>query len=162
MKLDKWNEKTGVYLEKLIQDENSKNVVHYCNVNDGVYFCDSSGHWARFLSNQHILITKNNCSKTKATPFLEKVFQEAIQSTVLADSIETGTTGKAKCRKLTKDNVSAYVYETLLRAFPKNARFYISGPTKPVIVGLWENDRLYVIGLVMPFRIESTSGFVAC
>ena len=162
MKIEKWNEKTGVYLEKLIQDEKSKNVVHYCNVNDGVYFCDSSGHWARFLPDQNILITKNNCNKIKDTPFLENVFQENIKSAVLASSVETGTTGKAKCRKLTKDNVSVYVYETLLRAFPKNARFYISGPTNPVIVGLWESSKLYVIGLVMPFRIESTSGFVAC
>lgn len=42
----------------------------------------------------------------------------------------------------------------LVRKFPENARFYL--PAKkwsPAIVGLWENDRLNVIGCICPVRM---------
>lgn len=163
MKLEKWNEKTSVYLDTLLEKDQSikENAVFYANTANGVYFADKSGIWARFLPDHQIY----SVSAKNSRPFLEKAFEDSIKVSVLSDSITIGRTGGKngkKCRKFQSGNMEVYVYETLLRDYPKNTLFYISGETKPVLCGIMENDVLHVIGLVMPFRVQNTKGFEAC
>jgi hypothetical protein len=70
----------------------------------------------------------------------------------LATKQQTGTFAdrRGKVRQFCNGDCEVYVYEKLLRMFPKNAVYYVSGYTAPVIVGVWENDRFHEIGLVMP------------
>lgn len=155
MKLAKWNEKTTAFLDALLSHEQTKAAhVIYSNTDKGCYFADTSGHWARFLPDEHIYsVNPQYESRT-----LQNIFESAVNTSVLADSITSGKSGGKKCRKFQHEDTEVYVYETLLRDFPKNANFYISGATKPVIVSIWENGILNVIGLVMPFYMRS--GFI--
>lgn len=160
MKLEKWNEKTSAYLDELLSKDQSvkENAVLYANTKDGVYFADKAGLWARFLPDYQIY----SVSPKNSSPYLAKVFEESIKTAVLSDSITIGIASGKKCRKFQTGNTEVYVYERLLRGFPKNTLFYISGETKPVLCGLWENGVLHTIGLVMPFRVQCTTGFEAC
>lgn len=157
MKLAKWNEKTTAFLDTLLSHEQTKAAhVIYSNTDTGVFFADTSGHWARFLPDEHIY----SVNPQYETHVLPKFYEEAAKKAVRADSITVGTAGKKKCRKFQNGDIEVYAYETLLRGFPANADFYISGPNKPIVVSIWENDRINDIGLVMPFLVGATSGFM--
>ena len=55
-----------------------------------------------------------------------------------------------KCRKFSVDNMEVYAQEKFLRIFPKNTMFYVQSQNKPIVAGLWENEKLTIIGLVLP------------
>ena len=76
------------------------------------------------------------------------------------EKLAATTDENKKCKKIEnrEKNICVYVYDSILNKFPKNALYYISGKSKPVLVGLWENDKLYILGVVLPFRSE-TAGF---
>ena len=59
---------------------------------------------------------------------------------------------KGKIIKLECDDTEAYVQQNYYKLFPANTLFYVSGPAKPVIAGIWENDKLHVIGFILPVR----------
>ena len=153
MTIAKWNEKTTAFLDSILEKNTS---LIYSNTDKGCYFADKSGLWARFLPDCHLL-SVNPKGESSALP---RIFEKAAHDSVRADTITIGKAGKKKCRKFQNGDIEVYVYETLLRGFPANADFFISGATKPVIVGLWENGVLHDIGLVMPFRVNVTSGFL--
>lgn len=157
MTLEKWNSKTADFLDDLLSREQTKDAhVIYSNTDKGCYFADKSGLWARFLPEYQII----SVNPQYQSSFLQKFFETATHDAIRADTITIGTAGKKKCRKFQNGDIEVYVYETLLRKFPANADFFISGAKKPVIVGLWENGVLHDIGLVMPFRVDATDGFL--
>jgi len=156
MNIEKWNAKTAAYLDELLTDQTEENPVIYFNSDDGVLFADRGGLWARFLPEHQVL----SASPKHSSSYLKKVFDEAVNQSVLAD-VETGEANGKKCRKLTHGDTTVYVYEKLLRDFPKNALFYVSGETKPVLVCLEDFGSFHAVALVMPFRIMS-SPFVSC
>ncbi len=157
MKLAKWNDKTAAYLDELLSREQTKDAhVIYTNTDKGCFFADKSGLWARFLP-EHQIISANPQYQSSV---LQRIFDNAAHDAIRAETITIGKAGKKKCRKFQNGDIEVYVYETLLREFPANADFFISGATKPVIVGLWENGVLHDIGLVMPFRVGATTGFL--
>ena len=146
MTITKWNEKVSAILDKHCMEEN----IRYANTEDGVYFANKAGYYAYFLPDYHCSSASGN--PKNESPMLADIFRSAIDSGVLARDEESGKSGGKLARHFSNGETEAYVYEKFLRVFPKNTQYFISGPTKPVLAGIWGNDRLHVIGLVMPYR----------
>lgn len=156
MKLAKWNEKVSAIFEdaSLYPDAD----FHYDVDDSGAYFCKSR-FYAFYMPGETIYGTGNNDRKAP----LSALFQTAIKNGKLANVNETGTLDckKGKVRKLANDTCTAYVQEKFLRIFPKNTSYYICGHNRPVVAGIWENDKLNVIGIVMPiigYHFLATNG----
>lgn len=67
------------------------------------------------------------------------------------ETLENGTT---VYKYQSSDGRETWLDRRYVRKFPDNARFYLprKSAISPAIVGLWENSRLNVIGLVCPVR----------
>lgn len=148
MKTEKWYEKAIAMF-----DEESTNGAIAANMEDGFIFANSAGTYALFIpgySAASAMWEVNDMARKSKT--LRVLHDQAMQAGELATSEITGSFADRKCkvRQLSNGKSEVYVYEKLLRMFPKNALYYISSPIAPVIVGIWENDRFHEIGLVMP------------
>ena len=153
MKYNKWLEKLAVMAEKMISEK-----CKYCNTENGAYIASIPGDCAIFYPGYSVL----SVDSKQSCPGLQKVIEENTKECVLADTITCGKTDdNKKCKKIEnrEKNICVYVYDSILNKFPKNALYYISGKSKPVLVGLWENDQLYILGVAMPFRSEM-AGFI--
>lgn len=151
MTITKWNEKVSAILDKYCDE----NIVRYANTEEGVCFTDKAGYSAYFLPKHHCYSVHGKSimeNPKSSSPMIAEIFRSAIDSSVLASNEICGKSGGKLARHFSNGETEAYVYEKLLRVFPKNTQYYISGPTKPVLAGIWENDKLHVIGLVMPYR----------
>lgn len=146
MKTEKWYEKACE-----IFDQEANNEIICANLDDGFLFANSAGTYALFIPGQVALSAscERNARKSHTLRLLHDM---AFKSGELATEQRTGYFPDRKCkvRELRNGKEEVYVYEKLLRVFPKNAMYYISGPQSPVLVGIWENDRLHEIGMVMP------------
>lgn len=146
MKTAKWNEKVSAMLDDLC----IKNDVKYCNRDDGVVFCDHFGTWLLF-SPGSVVISANDGKNI--VPGLSAHWENALRSNgKLAETSVSGWMAGRKCRQFTAGDMEVYAAEKFLRMFPKNAMFYLEAPNKPIVAGLWENDKLTVIGFVLPIR----------
>lgn len=148
MKIEKWYEKANSIFE-----EESHNGAIAANLDDGFIFANSAGTYALFIpgySAASVMWEAENMARKSKT--LRVLHDQAMKAGELATNETTGSFADRKCkvRQLSNGKTEVYVYEKLLRMFPKNAIYYISGYTAPVVVGIWENDRFYEIGLVMP------------
>lgn len=149
MKMAKWNEKVFALMEKLCTDNNIK----YYNREDGALFCDNTGTWLLF-SPGSVVISANNGKDL--VPDLNNYWKRALESnSTLARESVSGWLNGMKCRKFENDDTVVYAREKFLRMFPKNTMFYLQSTTQPVIAGIWEDGRLYVIGFVMPVYPKS-------
>jgi hypothetical protein len=150
MKIEKWYEKAISAFEKEVEDG-----VIAANLNNGCVYANSSGTYAFYIPGYSVLSAvweKDKLARKSNTLRLLYKQAESNPSASLVTSEKTGRfpDRKNKVRQLSDGERNVYVYEKLLRLFPKNALFYISSATSPVFVGIWENDRLYPVGLVMP------------
>ena len=148
MKYNRWIEKLSMIAEKMISEK-----CKYCNTEKGAYIASIPGDYAIFYPGYSILGVdpKQNC------PGLQKVIEESTKKCILADTITQGKTDEnKKCKKIEnrENNICVYVYDSILNKFPKNSIYYVSAKYNPVLVGLWENDQLYILGVVLPFRAE--------
>lgn len=146
MKTEKWYEKA-----REIFDQEAYNGIIAANLDNGFLFANSDWTYALFIPGERALFAYNEGAVRKSNT-LRVLHDAAIKSSELATSQRTGYFADRKCkvRELSNGKQEVYVYEKLLRMFPKNALYYVSGPNSPVVVGIWENDRLYEIGIVMP------------
>lgn len=148
MKTEKWYEKAIAMF-----DEESTNGAIAANLEDGFIFANSAGTYALFIPGHSVLSAfRKDSDAGKKRNALRVLHDQAMQAGELATSEITGSFADRKCkvRQLSNGKSEVYVYEKLLRMFPKNALYYISSPIAPVIVGIWENNRFHEIGLVMP------------
>lgn len=144
MKIAKWNEKVSAMLDDLCMENN----VRYCNRDDGVVFCDELGTWLLFSPGSVVLSVHGDKNCVSA---LSAHWENALNSDGrLAQENVSGWLNGMKCRKFSDGNTEVYAREKFLRIFPKNTLFYVQGMTKPIVAGIWENDRLTVIGFVLP------------
>lgn len=147
MTIAKWNEKAAAKLAVLCDS----GAGIYSNIDDGVVFSDRTGFWFMFAAGQQVLTA---CPKKAFSDCLARHYEKALTGdAALAESMQAGTVGGRKARKFSAGGVDVFVYETILRLFPKNTLFYLASPTAPVVAGLWENGRLHIIGAVAPFRL---------
>ena len=150
MKIAKWNEKVSAKLDDLCV----KNTVRFCNREDGVAFCDKYGTYLLFAPSMHVCTYHGDKAEVSAL----SRYWDAVQNSEakLAESSVSGYLMNggisSKVRRFTSGDVEVYVQERFLRIFPKNTMFYVESPVKPIIAGIWENDRLTIIGIVMPIR----------
>ena len=152
MKYNKWIEKLAATTEKMISKK-----CKYCNTEKGAYIASLPGDYALFYPGYSVLSVdpQQNC------PGLQKTIEENTRECILADTITFGKTDEnKKCKKIEnkEKNICVYVYDSILNKFPKNSVYYVSAKNKPVLVGLWENDQLYILGVALPFRVE-VAGF---
>lgn len=148
MKISKWYEKATTMFE-----EDATNGAIVANLEDGFVFANSAGTYALFIpgcSAASAVWENDNIARKSKT--LRVLHDQAMKAGKLATSEIKGSFPDRKCkvRQFSNGETEVYVYEKLLRMFPKNAIYYISGYTAPVVVGIWENDRFCEIGLVMP------------
>ena len=151
MKLSQWNERTAAKLEKLA----GAGEIVACNTADGVVFSDKAGTWCKYVSGSHLLAACWN--REIFADALRRHWKHAMEAdAALADSKQAGTVGGLKCCKFSARDftMEVFVYEKILRQFPKNTMFYLQGTNKPVIAGIWEAGQLHIIGLVMPFHLQ--------
>ena len=166
MKITKWNEKVSAILDTMLEKDDAV----YCNRDDGVVFANKQGTFAMFCPEHTVWTVKPFPVGIEAQRknALSAIWDKTIQSdSKLADSTEIGTliqhgNSKRKVRKFNNDylGLSVYVQERFLRQFPANTLYYVSGRNKPVIAGIWENDRLYVIGFVLPIMVACDYHFI--
>lgn len=165
MTIQKWNEKVSAILDKVIDKcaQEEKMLAHY-NVHEGPYcngvlFCDSTKEYVRclFCADSELLTACNDRTKAIAGN-LKREFDRDSSSAV---SVEHGQYvdrwGKVtKVRKIeSSEKGTAYVNEKLLRVFPKNVKFYVTGPYSAVHVMMEDYPNFHYLGLVMPMRCEN-------
>lgn len=148
MKIERWYEKANA-----IFDENANTGIIAANLDDGFIFANPAGTYALYIPGCSVagaIWERDDLARKSKT--LRVLHDQAMKAGELATSERTGTFADRKCkvRQFSNGKAEVYVYEKLLRMFPKNAIYYISSPIAPVIVGIWENDRFHEIGLVMP------------
>ena len=92
--------------------------------------------------------------KAKTVDF-ERLFRENDGVFAEKDETETEWNGKTVVHFRTEDGQREGAFDKkYISLFPKNARFYLPRSRRsPAIVGLWENDRLQIIGCVCPMNI---------
>ena len=92
--------------------------------------------------------------KVKTVDF-ERLFRENDAVYAEKDETETEWNGHKVLRFRTEDGEREGAFDKkYISLFPKNARFYLPRSRRsPAIVGLWENDRLQIIGCVCPMNI---------
>lgn len=138
-------------IEKILD----KNPKAFYNNESGTYFT-MDGYVAYHIPDMQILST-NNTNYPNMNKFLLDLFSNASDDGKLARIIEYGIHPAAdrKIRKLSADeNLYAFIKESLVRDFPKNTLYYVSGSNKPVLAGIWENGVLYPFAIVMPVRLD--------
>lgn len=146
MKIAKWNEKVSAMFDDASMYDSDN--LRYANDSDGAYFC-TTPYQAYFMPGMEILTAKMREDHKAA--ILPWIFHTAIEKSNLASETRGKANGKM-ARRFSCGDIDVFCYEKFLRVFPKNALFYVSAPTAPILVGLWDNDRLHTIGIVMPFR----------
>ena len=153
MKIAKWNEKANRILDRRISENDPD--LRFCNTEDGVLFCDKLGTWCVLARDAVVLSVLGE--DERRVPALEKLYAKATSGNSILCDVTKGRVTPfgygTSCRKMTNENGEAYVRESFLRMFPANTLFYMSSPTKPIVCGIWENDRLHVIGIVLPFLL---------
>ena len=157
MKLEKWTEKANKKLDEMLESKN----VRFCNLDDGVVFCDDSGTWCMFAPGSVVLSARGDDARRNDR--IKNVWKKYVDESdaVLTHGVKgfTDDNGKkAACTRFpvmnmdgTFSNDSVYVYDRVLNKFPKSTLFYASAPLAPVLCGIWDNDRLHIIGMVYPF-----------
>ena len=147
MKIEKWNAKAAEMLDQLC--DNGK--IRYCNREDGVLLCDEKGTFLLFVPGSHVLSVNNGKNHISALSQYWDRYTSA--DSVLSDSDVSGWIDGMKCRQFCANGVTVYAQEKFLRQFPKNTLYYVKSETDPIICGIWENDVLHVIGIVLPIRL---------
>ena len=148
MKTNKWYETA----HSIFEEEAMRGAIA-ANYDDGFLFANSAGTYALFIPGYAACSAFWERDARKSNT-LRVLYDRASFCGKLATNQVTGKFADRKCkvREFSNENGKVYVYEKLLRMFPKNALYYISEPTAPVLVDIWENDRLYPVGLVMPMH----------
>ena len=152
MTITKWNEKVSAILDKYCDE----NIVKYANTEEGVYFTDKAGYSAYFLPKHHCYSVHGKSAMENpksSSPMIAEIFRKASDNGKLAETVTSGKVDGKCARRFTLGDMEVFCYEKYLRAFPKNADFYISAPTAPILVSIWENGKANILGIVMPFRI---------
>lgn len=85
---------------------------------------------------------------------MNKAMSTAIYAPMIPGYCES-TNGTPAVKFRTEDGERENIFDRrLVHKFPDNARFYLPrGKFEPAIVGIWENDRLNVIGCICPIRV---------
>jgi hypothetical protein len=154
MKLEKWNAKAEKILEDFCaHDTHEKYSWAYANTDGGVIFCNPAGTWAMFCPDNQVV----SAHPYRHMDFLRRYWQENVLDAngILVKTVTPGTFSGDKCKIIElarADGLRVYLQQKFYKLFPANALFYTVAPDKPVIVGLWENDRLHIIGCVQPIR----------
>lgn len=148
MTITKWNEKVSAMFDDASMYHADS--LHYGNDADGAYFC-TNAYTAFFLPGMEILTSILHEKGNKGS-FLPKIFHDASDKGKLAETVISGKANGKCARRFTLGDMEVFCYEKYLRVFPKNADFYISAPTAPILVSIWENGKANILGIVMPFR----------
>ena len=151
MTITKWNEKVSAILDKYCDE----NIVKYANTEEGVYFTDKAGYSAYFLPKHHCYSVHGKSAMENpksSSPMIAEVFRKASDNGKLAETVTSGKANGKCARRFTLGDMEVFCYEKYLRVFPKNADFYISAPTAPIPISIWENGKANILGIVMPFR----------
>lgn len=146
MKINKWYEKAI----SIFDSEAEKGIIA-SNLDDGLLFANSIGTYALYIPG-YVAASAFCEHDTRKSKTLRVLHDQAMKNSELVKRQRTGTFAdrKYKVRELFNGHTEVYVYEKWLRMFPKNALFYTTEPNAPVVVCIWENDRFYEIGIVMP------------
>ena len=150
MKAEKWYNKAG----NIFEEESMKGCIA-TNFESGFLFSNASGTYALFIPGYSAYSTIWDKEARKSNT-LRTLYEKTRENAKLATENASGFLSDRACkvREFKNETTTVYVYEKLLRMFPKNALFYISERHAPVMVGIWENDRLYEIGMVMPLYTQ--------
>ncbi len=148
MTITKWNEKVSAMFDdaSMYQPDSMR----FANDAEGAYFC-TDGYRAFFLPGMEILTARMREDHKAAV--LPEIFRKASDNGKLAETVTSGKVDGKCARRFTLGDMEVFCYEKYLRVFPKNADFYISAPTAPILVSIWENGKANILGIVMPFRI---------
>lgn len=149
MKFNKWSEKVDRIFEEMANGD-----IFFQNLPGGAWFSDKKGVMAYHLEGQEILTVKPQNAVTVFDYLMNDTKDAAI-----ANEKTNGITkeGRKVCR-LSRDNgwrqINVYLNPKLMKKFPANTLYYTTASNKAVLAGIWENDRLHVIGLIMPVRVN--------
>lgn len=154
MDLQKWTEKAGKIADKLCM---SADIV-YSNTDEGALFARKSAPYVAYFIHGHCFASFKRGSQhgNWMSDNLEKVFFDAVQDIILAETVETGHAVRngrtVKATRFTCGDRSAVVRDSLLKDFPKNSLYYIT-ERKYILVCI-EEGSIIPIGLVMPILSE--------
>lgn len=148
MKFNKWSEKVDRIFEEMANGE-----IVFQNLPGGAWFSDKKGVMAYHLEGQEILTVKPENAVTVFDYLMNDTKDAAIAKKTNGITKE----GRKVCR-LSRDNgwgqINVYLNPKLMKKFPANTLYYTTASNKAVLAGIWENDRLHVIGLIMPVRVN--------
>lgn len=150
MKYETFRKHTVALVEKTL--EKGKKTPLYQNTEDALFFTPDieAPYYAYRLEGWRL----DQPGKAKTVDF-ERLFKENDAVYSEKDETETEWNGKTVVHFRTEDGQREGAFDKkYISLFPKNARFYLPRSRRsPAIVGLWENDRLQIIGCVCPMNI---------
>lgn len=150
MKYETFRKHTIALVEKTL--EKGKKIPLYQNTEDALFFIPDidSPYYAYRLEGMKL----EQPGKSK-TVDIQRVFKDDSHTYAEKQDQETEWNGKTVVHFRTEDGQREGAFDKkYVSLFPENARFYLPrSRRKPAIVGLWENDRLQIIGCVCPMNI---------
>ena len=152
MKYATFQKNTCKLIEKTL--EQGKTIPCYENHEDALYFLPDRDHAYYAYRLEGSELAKQPEEKARKMD-LHRVFnklENCFYAERVQDYEEKLKTGETVYKFTVPGDwgLDRYIQKRYVRKFPENARFYIPRDTSPVIVGLWEDDRLNVIGCVCP------------
>lgn len=153
MKFNKWSEKVDRIFEEMA-NEKTNGEIFFQNMPGGAWFCDKKGVMAYRLEGQTILSAKPQ----NAVTVFEYLMNETKDAAIAIEKTNGITKeGHKVCRLSRADRnrqINVYLNPKLMKKFPANTLYYTTAATKAVLAGIWENDKLHIIGLIMPVRVN--------
>lgn len=155
-------EKMYLKIYKIAEDaKREKRSLHYLNEEDGMYF-SLDGHVGYFLPMMYNIKINNGSilSLKEAQSTFKDYFDTNDKNTHPPTEITRGKIAHPK-KNILRNNIlrlknelcTVYIQEKFIRKFPANTVYYISGPTSPVVAGIWQDDKLYAFAVIMPIRL---------
>lgn len=157
MKYSTFQKRACMIAEKTL--EKGKTRLLYQNTPEALYFLPDAhkAYYAYRLEGSELAEQPDD--KAGKVDF-EKKFNDCMGTAVLAPIREESSVkvfGKETriIKFTTEDGTRCNVFDhKYVKLFPDNAKFYLPrGKWSPAVVGLWENDRLNVIGIVCPMNV---------
>lgn len=164
MKVEKFYKKVEDILDNALEQYGGTDArtdkFRYLNDDSGVYFT-VDGVILYHLPNSHVATAKKNDAHDMGyNGYFKRFFAYAMDNGVLADTVECGKVYKYKARRFQNEKSTVYVAEKLLKKFPANADYFLTGATTQVGVCIWENGQSYPIAVVMPIRVGDDCDFI--
>ena len=147
MKVKAWNEKCARTIDAVL----ASNDMRFYARKDCAIVCPTGDHYFIISAESRMLSAgKDKRETAKLNEYYECILHSDAK---LSDKIISGHFNgcRNKIAKLSAPGVpDVFVQEKFMRAFPKNALYYIEKPASVITVGIWEKGQLHIIGGIMP------------